>query len=117
MTRRELDDRWRELGLPGMADFDSDRIAQVMDNRMINGSGSGQPFGILNTVGVGAVALGVAGAVPSASSSKVSWPRGACSSSHSRHTASNTAMTMGPRNSPSRPKAEMPPSTANRTSR
>lgn len=40
------------------------QIAQVMDNRAINGSGSSQPFGILNTVGVGAVALGTNGGAP-----------------------------------------------------
>lgn len=37
------------------------QIAQVMDARAINGSGTNQPYGILNTVGVGAVALGIDG--------------------------------------------------------
>jgi HK97 family phage major capsid protein len=40
------------------------QIAQVMDQRGISGSGTAQPFGILNTVGVGAVALGTNGAAP-----------------------------------------------------
>ena len=40
------------------------QIAQVMDNRAINGTGSGQPYGILNAVGVGAVALGTNGLAP-----------------------------------------------------
>lgn len=40
------------------------QIAQVMDLRGLNGSGSSQPYGILNTVGVGAVALGTNGAAP-----------------------------------------------------
>jgi HK97 family phage major capsid protein len=40
------------------------QIAQVMDSRAINGSGTAQPFGILNAVGVGAVALGTNGALP-----------------------------------------------------
>lgn len=40
------------------------QIAQVMDQRGIYGSGSGQPYGILNTSGVGAVALGTNGAAP-----------------------------------------------------
>ncbi len=41
------------------------QIAQVMDSRAINGSGvDPQPYGILNTVGVGAVALGANGAAP-----------------------------------------------------
>ena len=40
------------------------QIAQVMDARGIYGSGSGQPYGILNTVGVGSVALGTDGAAP-----------------------------------------------------
>jgi HK97 family phage major capsid protein len=40
------------------------QIAQVMDQRGIYGSGSGQPFGILNTAGVGAVALGTNGLAP-----------------------------------------------------
>lgn len=40
------------------------QIAQVMDSRMISGTGSGQPTGILNTAGVGAVALGTNGAAP-----------------------------------------------------
>lgn len=38
------------------------QIAQVMDSRGINGSGSGQPYGILNTVGVGSYAMGTNGA-------------------------------------------------------
>lgn len=38
------------------------QIAQVMDARAIYGSGSSQPYGILNTVGVGSVALGDNGA-------------------------------------------------------
>ncbi len=40
------------------------QIAQVMDQRAIAGNGSGQPYGILNTVGVGALALGTDGAAP-----------------------------------------------------
>lgn len=40
------------------------QIAQVMDTRAINGSGVAQPYGILNAAGVGAVALGANGAVP-----------------------------------------------------
>lgn len=40
------------------------QIAQVMDLRGINGSGSSQPYGILNAVGVGAVALGTNGLAP-----------------------------------------------------
>lgn len=40
------------------------QIAQVMDSRAIFGSGSGQPYGILNTVGVGSVPLGTNGAAP-----------------------------------------------------
>ena len=40
------------------------QIAQVMESRAINGSGTAQPYGILNTVGVGAVAMGANGAVP-----------------------------------------------------
>lgn len=40
------------------------QIAQVMDSRMISGTGSSQPYGILNTAGVGAVALGTDGAAP-----------------------------------------------------
>lgn len=40
------------------------QIAQVMDSRAISGSGTAQPFGILNAAGVAAVALGVNGAVP-----------------------------------------------------
>lgn len=40
------------------------QIAQVMDARAISGNGSGQPYGILNTVGVGALALGADGAAP-----------------------------------------------------
>lgn len=40
------------------------QIAQVMDSRAINGSGVNQPTGILNAVGVGAVALGANGAAP-----------------------------------------------------
>lgn len=40
------------------------QIAQVMDSRGFNGSGVSQPYGILNTVGVGAVALGANGAAP-----------------------------------------------------
>lgn len=40
------------------------QIAQVMDARAIYGTGSGQPYGILNTSGVGAVALGTNGAAP-----------------------------------------------------
>ncbi len=40
------------------------QIAQVLDSRAIFGSGSGQPYGIINTVGVGAVAIGTNGDVP-----------------------------------------------------
>lgn len=40
------------------------QIAQVMDQRGFYGSGSGQPFGILNTSGVGSVALGTNGLAP-----------------------------------------------------
>lgn len=40
------------------------QIAQVMDARGIYGSGSGQPYGILNTVGVGSVAIGTDGGAP-----------------------------------------------------
>ncbi len=40
------------------------QIAQVMDSRGINGSGSSQPYGILNTVGVGSVAIGADGGAP-----------------------------------------------------
>lgn len=40
------------------------QIAQVMDARAIYGSGSGQPYGILNTVGVGSVAVGADGGAP-----------------------------------------------------
>lgn len=40
------------------------QIAQVMDSRAINGSGSSQPFGILNTTGVGAVVGGTNGLAP-----------------------------------------------------
>lgn len=40
------------------------QIAQVMDARAIYGNGSSQPYGILNTVGVGSVALGTNGLAP-----------------------------------------------------
>lgn len=40
------------------------QIAQVMDARAIYGSGSNQPYGILNTVGVGSVAVGADGGAP-----------------------------------------------------
>lgn len=44
-------------------------------------------------------------------------PRDTCSATHSRQTASRMAMTMGPTKRPTNPKAEMPPSTANKTNR
>jgi HK97 family phage major capsid protein len=40
------------------------QVAQVMDARAISGSGVSQPYGILNAVGVGAVALGTNGLAP-----------------------------------------------------
>lgn len=40
------------------------QIAQVMDSRAIAGTGTAMPFGILNTVGVGSVAMGTNGGAP-----------------------------------------------------
>lgn len=40
------------------------QVAQRMENMAFNGNGSSQPYGILNTVGVGAVSIGANGGAP-----------------------------------------------------